>query len=95
MEKQLCKSSFLLISIFFGLFIQVGVVTSALGNSNENSLSKIIGKNVAEITVNGKVTDTLGNPLIGVTVQVKGSTTGSVTNATGQYQIKASEDAIL
>src|SRR5699024_777335 len=74
---------------------QVGVVTSALGNSNENSLSKIIGKNIAEITVNGKVSDTLGNPLIGVTVQVKGSTTGAVTNATGQYQIKASEDAIL
>ncbi len=95
MEKQLCKSSFLLISIFLGLFIQVGAVPSALGNSNENLLNRIIGETVAEITINGKVTDTLGNPLIGVTVQVKGSTNGSVTNATGQYQIKASEDAIL
>lgn len=35
--------------------------------------------------INGKVTDVTGQPLPGVTVVVKGTTTGTVTNADGEY----------
>ncbi len=36
-------------------------------------------------SVSGKVTDTSGQPLPGVTVQVKGSSSGTITNADGNY----------
>ena len=42
---------------------------------------------VQEIVVTGKVSDQDGNPLPGVTIIIKGSITGSVTNADGNYSI--------
>ncbi len=50
-----------------------------------------------DITITGKVTDgDTGDPLIGVTVQVDGTTTGTVTDLDGQYSIVApSSDAVL
>lgn len=40
-----------------------------------------------QITVRGRVTDENGMPMQGVSVQVKGSTTGTVTNPNGEYQL--------
>ena len=39
----------------------------------------------AQITVNGKVKDKNGDPLIGVTVILKGTSTGIITDATGKF----------
>lgn len=36
----------------------------------------------------GKVTDENTEPIIGATVSVKGSTTGTITDINGQYSIK-------
>lgn len=46
-------------------------------------------------TVSGTVTDSTGNPLIGVSVLIKGSGRGTVTDAGGRYQIDAPKDATL
>lgn len=46
-------------------------------------------------TVNGKVTDELGNPLIGVSVIVKGKTSGTMTNVNGAFTMQASPKDIL
>lgn len=47
-------------------------------------------------SVSGKVTDSGGQPLPGVTVVVKGTTQGTVTNADGQYSLSGiPEDATL
>src|SRR5690554_1426096 len=47
-------------------------------------------------SVSGKVTDSGGQPLPGVTVVVKGTTQGTVTNADGNYSLtNISEDATL
>ena len=47
-------------------------------------------------TVSGKVSTTSGDPLPGVSVAVKGTTTGTTTDNTGQYQLQTgSPDAIL
>lgn len=47
-------------------------------------------------TVSGKVTDSGGQPLPGVTVVLKGTTQGTVTNANGEYSITdIPEDAAL
>jgi TonB-linked SusC/RagA family outer membrane protein len=42
---------------------------------------------VQGLTISGKVTDTSGNPLPGVTVVMKGTTQGTVTDANGEYSI--------
>ena len=41
-----------------------------------------------EIVVTGKVTDKDGNPLPGVTILMKGTLTGAITNADGNYSIE-------
>lgn len=38
------------------------------------------------ITVRGKVSDSKGEPLIGVTVQVQSTTSGTVTDANGEFR---------
>lgn len=45
--------------------------------------------------IHGKVTDTKGNALVGVTVQVKGTSKGTVTDANGEFSIEAPENATL
>ncbi|WP_461825584.1 SusC/RagA family TonB-linked outer membrane protein [Dysgonomonas sp.] len=46
-------------------------------------------------TVSGKVTDQVNEPLIGVSVQVQGTTTGTVTDIDGIYTISAKQGDIL
>lgn len=46
-----------------------------------------------EKTINGKVSTPTGETLPGVTVSVKGTTTGSVTNLDGNYTLKVPESA--
>ena len=49
-----------------------------------------------EKVVSGVVTDSTGFPLPGVTVAVKGTTNGTITNGTGNYSIsKVQQDDIL
>ena len=43
--------------------------------------------------VSGKVTDTAGEPLIGATVVVVGTTTGTTTGIDGSYTINAAADS--
>lgn len=48
-----------------------------------------------QITVQGKVTDTTGAPLIGVTIKEKSSNAGTVTDAQGEFTITVPDNAIL
>lgn len=49
-----------------------------------------------DINVTGKVTDSKGNPVSGVSVIVKGTSTGANTNAEGRYTIRVSgNNAVL
>lgn len=47
----------------------------------------------ADIVVSGRVTDASGEALIGVSIRLKGSTTGATTNADGEYSISIPEGA--
>ncbi|WP_346318032.1 TonB-dependent receptor [Chitinophaga sp. YIM B06452] len=50
----------------------------------------------ADVVVKGKVTDDKGQPLPGVTIQVKGTARGVTTNANGEYSIEVpGPDAVL
>ncbi|WP_343701355.1 TonB-dependent receptor [Chitinophaga sp.] len=50
---------------------------------------------VADNVISGKVTDAADIPLIGVSVQLKGTTTGVVTDNEGKYRITAPANAVL
>lgn len=49
--------------------------------------------NVVKLT--GKVTDSTGSPLVGVTIQVKGTSTGTVTDGSGNFSLDAPDNATL
>ncbi len=48
---------------------------------------------LADITVNGEVTDNTGEPLIGVSVVEQGKTNGATTDLDGKFQIRVSDGA--
>ncbi|MDD4116082.1 MAG: SusC/RagA family TonB-linked outer membrane protein, partial [Massilibacteroides sp.] len=48
-----------------------------------------------ELVVHGTVTDHSGLPLVGVNVIAKGTTTGTVTDIDGNFELQVSEEAVL
>ncbi len=48
-----------------------------------------------QMTVTGSVIDENGEPLVGVTVQVKGSASGTVTGADGDFSLSAPVDGVI
>ena len=50
------------------------------------------GDAFAQNAVDGRVVDANGAPLVGVTVLIKGTQSGTATGANGSYSIKARED---
>ena len=60
------------------------------------SSTNIINGTQQQKSVSGKVTDSAGGPLPGVSVVVKGTTTGVITDVDGKYNIsKVTDDAVL
>jgi TonB-linked SusC/RagA family outer membrane protein len=47
------------------------------------------------ITVRGKITDDKGQPMAGVSVSVKGTTTGTTTDVNGNFSITVPDNAVL
>lgn len=87
-------------TIFEGEEIEYSITSNNLilikpgGNQGYKNLSD--SSNAQQKTVTGKVTDSSGQPLPGVTVVIKGTTQGTVTNANGEYTLSnISADAIL
>ncbi len=64
----------------------------------ENNLIVIVKEDevLKDVLIRGKVTDkTTGQPLAGVSIQIKGTTTGTSTDANGAFSINVPDDAIL
>ncbi len=57
------------------------------------ALVLITGQLLAQKTITGKVTDEKGDPISNVTVIIKGTITGTTTNATGNYSISVPANA--
>jgi len=53
----------------------------------------VVGITMAQRTVTGSVTDLNGEPLIGASVLVEGSTTGTITDIDGSFTIDVPDDA--
>jgi TonB-linked SusC/RagA family outer membrane protein len=65
-----------------------------LVNSGKANIKRAVFKLTAP-PVTGVVHDVLGNPLMGVTISIKGSATATQTNENGQFSINAPDDAVL
>ena len=54
-----------------------------------------IGASAQSITVSGVVTDPEGEPLIGASILVEGTSTGTATNIDGEFTVSCSPNATL
>lgn len=54
-----------------------------------------IAQTSAQGNVSGLITDPAGEPLIGVSIQIKGTTTGTVTDMSGKFTLTAKKNQIL
>ena len=80
------KVSMLLFTLFISSF------TIAKGDINFKT-TEAVQQNSWKIT--GTVVDREGEPLIGASVQVKGSTTGTITDADGKFSIEVTPNSII
>jgi TonB-linked SusC/RagA family outer membrane protein len=68
----------------------------AVGNVPGKTIESDLTSEIQQLKVSGKVLDSAGTPLPGVNVVIKGSTTGVMTDANGNYSINVpSENATL
>ncbi len=65
-----------------------------LVNAGRAAIKRAVFK-LSDAPVTGVVQDVLGNPLVGVTVSIKGSAIATQTNENGQFSINAPDDAVL
>lgn len=83
----------------FGCIVVLSYILPAGVNASDKSKIYHITKfdrHNDPITVKGKVTDkSNGDPLIGVAIKVKGTSTGVASNITGDFSINADDNAIL
>ncbi|QHS58479.1 SusC/RagA family TonB-linked outer membrane protein [Chitinophaga agri] len=76
--------------ILHALVLSAGSITTATANTAPESGYLYFQEGAAQQqqTVSGTITDAAGQPLPGVSVSLKGSSTGTVTDANGRYTLK-------
>jgi len=67
--------------------------TNAKGANNGSNIS--VSELLADVVIKGKVFDKQNEPLIGVSIKVKGTTRGTITDLNGQFSIDVSPNSIL
>jgi len=103
MKKTLLKKMFILKNprVYLGTLILLCISTYGFAGTLNRvltnvSLTDVKNVNKDDITVKGKVTDqSNGQTIPGVSVRVKGSSVGTVSDNNGNYSIKAPADATL
>ncbi|ACU61974.1 SusC/RagA family TonB-linked outer membrane protein [Chitinophaga pinensis] len=77
-------------SILHALILTAGSITSATANNAPETVLVYFQDNGTQQqqTITGQVTDATNQPLPGVSVSLKGASTGTVTNASGHYTLK-------
>ncbi len=78
-------------------FLLAGLsVYSATASSVEENLTEEISLQQNQRTITGTVTDTAGEPLPGVSVVIKGTTTGTITDIDGNFSLSVpGADAVI
>ncbi|SHF39320.1 TonB-linked outer membrane protein, SusC/RagA family [Mariniphaga anaerophila] len=68
-------------------FANQSLIVLTRNNNPQESTGSSSESGVQQNTITGKITDASGQPLPGVTVAIKGTTHGTVTNAEGDYSL--------
>ena len=76
-------------------FKQVNRTINVSRSKIKNKGAVQIKASVDPIRIQGVVKDETGEPLTGVTVRIKETNTGAITDVNGKYAIEAEEDAVL
>jgi TonB-linked SusC/RagA family outer membrane protein len=93
-EKLVKQSVFLSKKLLYILFLQLFVWQIAIGkDAAPRQHSMVFAQQPSGQIITGTVTDESGSPLPGVSVVIKGTPVGTVTNSDGEYQIQKSENA--
>ncbi|MCD8742212.1 SusC/RagA family TonB-linked outer membrane protein [Mucilaginibacter roseus] len=79
------------------LIFKFSMLAVAATNFNNTVVAAPVSvkKTIAPVAVTGRVVDEKGAPLPGVSVAVKGSTAGTVTDASGKFSINAPDNGTL
>lgn len=85
LKKPALKFRIILISVF----IICSTCNSAFA-SNTSMKASEVNSNLQEGSVTGKITDSNGEPLPGVTVSIKGTSVGTISDVDGAFTIKTS-----
>jgi iron complex outermembrane receptor protein len=93
MKNSILKIKKLLLCLFAYTFMVSQVMAS--GEIRKTSNSKVIEESVQDADIKGKVTDENGESLPGVSILIKGTTTGTVTSIDGNYSISVPDGATL
>lgn len=101
LKRSLPKLS-LTAKLAFASVLLLNLEASAGINANKINLNSAIfksahlsGNKFVDITITGRIVDEKGQPLIGVSVKVKGATTGVSTDVNGGFTIEAPENGTL
>ena len=81
------------LSLKIPTFLIIACTLSNLAIAKSGSLDTVEKEKLATIT--GTVKDTDGNPLIGASVIVKGTSSGTLTNQDGSFTVNADDDDVL
>ena len=81
-------------AIAAGLFVSVGSGT-AWASESDPAVSYGIAEQMQQQTVRGVVVDQNGDPVIGASIQVKGTGTGVVTDLDGRFTLNVDRGAVL
>jgi len=88
------------------VFCVFGNNTYSQATSNDNAANQLILSHIdnqtdataipQQLRISGTVTNETGDPLVGATVQVEGTTTGAITDADGRYSVEVpDQNAVL
>ena len=88
MENKYTRLKWLALIIIAGILLFLAQSAFAVNKP-------LISTSFPQQQITGKVTDQVGLPLIGVTVMVKGSNTGTITNLEGIFQLPIPQNSTL
>lgn len=83
----LVKFSLSMLALSSGFFIYPA-------KANDVNVNNIVISQQAQ-TLQGKITDSKGEPIIGANVSIKGTTDGTITDVDGMFSLKVSSNAVL
>lgn len=100
LQKQFYAPVFFKRRLFLSLFLilpalHYAAASSSWGLHNAPDRPFQVSSSDKEITVSGRVVNEKGEPLPGVTIQDEASKAGTVTNAQGEFSIRAKDDGAL